>query len=341
MAEAATLTETDISVVEKPYDPIFVVGMNGSGTTMVVDSLSLHPDLYGFRRETRVIPYLISQADALGDLNDDQKFYKVWEMVCNIPEFTNMNNAVPPPIPSNWKDFPRDFASVLDAVFRYFAASEGKTRWCEKTPQHIQHMPALQAVFPNAKFIHLIRDGRDGAASFHRRWKRTPELTLFRWKKVVSAGMETGKTLGDNYFELKYEDLTESPELWMRKICKFLSVDYHEDVIKSRHPQSEKFGSIGKIEKNSAKWKKYFKEPQLSRLESIAGAQLASLGYSVSQQGDLDPSGRQIKSWKLMDHARQYRMELSSKIQGKSDRSWLFILKLPLISYKQSKLNRH
>ena len=121
--------------------------------------------------------------------------------------------------------------SVLDAVFLHFAAGEGKQRWCEKTPQHAQHIVALAMRFPAARFIHVIRDGRDCAVSFHRRWKRQPELTVFRWKKMVSVGREQGRRLGaGRYLEVRYEDLTAEPEFALRRICVFLGLPFDRGI---------------------------------------------------------------------------------------------------------------
>ena len=175
-----------ISVLNEQLSPVFIVGMNGSGTTMLLDSLGNHPDLYAYPRETRLIPNLIHNVDRYGDLNNDENFLRLWHAVLGIPAFRGKKYKSPkPPLPANWRDFPRNLAAVLDAVFRYFALTHGKIRWCEKTPQHVQHLQNLHAVFPGAKFIHIIRDGRDCAASFHRRWRRQPELTIYRWKKVI------------------------------------------------------------------------------------------------------------------------------------------------------------
>ena len=51
--------------------PVFVVGMNGSGTTLLLDCLNHHPRLYGFRKESRVIPYYIASVEKYKDLNND------------------------------------------------------------------------------------------------------------------------------------------------------------------------------------------------------------------------------------------------------------------------------
>ena len=155
--------------------------MSGSGTTMLLDCLGFHSQLYGFPFETKLIPYIAKRLHTFGDLNNDDNFFRLWKAVGRFPGFREVHSDyMPPSIPENWREFLRTLPAVLDAYFRYFAQKEGKTRWCEKTPMYVQHLNLIADLFPGAKFLHIIRDGRDCAASLHRRWKSTPELTVFR-----------------------------------------------------------------------------------------------------------------------------------------------------------------
>ncbi len=323
--------------------PIFLTGMNGSGTTMLRECLGRHPDIYGFPRETRLLPHLIATLDALGDLDADDNFRALWNRVLEIPAFVMHNGGKPPPLPDNWRDFPRRLQSVVDAVMRGFAAREGKTRWCEKTPQHVQHLPELHVAFPGAYFIHITRDGRDCAASFHRRWRRRPELTIYRWKKVVAQGRNDGRALGDRYFELKYEDLTTNPEIWMRSICEFIDVPFVEDVLVSAYPhQKDKKGSLGRIEPNTGKWRAYFSAAQVQRLERIAGAYLAELDYpSVTTQGSQDPPKTVLDYWRFMNYLKQYWIELTGRAQGKTQKRWGSLIRMPLVALRQWRTNKY
>lgn len=307
---------------------------------MLLDSLGRHPELYGFTRETRLIPDLLSRD--WGDLNDDDAFGKLWEAVRHMPAFGAMNNDQPSPLPDNWRSVERTPAAVIDEAISHFARRADKTVWMEKTPQHAQHVALLGSAWPNARFIHMVRDGRDCAASFNRRWKRTPELTLYRWKRVVRLCRAAGESLGrDRYLEIKYEDLTDNPEHWMQAACDFLRVDFDPVVLQSEQPQSEREGEVGTIVSRQARWRTAFSERQLGSLEKIAGSALAELGYEVdNQSGDQNPNRLLVKWWTVKDYFRQYTNEVISKVQGRNRKSWQTILRLPMTALSQARQQR-
>ncbi len=272
---------------------IFLVGVNGSGTTMLADALSRHPELYVLPRETRVLPYLAQHYpdSILGDLSARRALAHAlgrskafWQ--CNGNRSLLLSDEVLAPL--------SDFASVVDAMYDHFAQLEGKQRWGDKTPMYLQHIGLLARIFPDARFIHIYRDGRDSAQSFHRRWHQAPSRTIFRWKKAIALGREQGQRLGsERYFELSYEELTADPESWMRHICTFMGLDFHPEVLNSSMrymDETARQAAQGRMVQNSSKWRTYFNSNQVDELEQIAGKMLADLGYTVRLQGDRDLS---------------------------------------------------
>ncbi len=325
--------------------PVFVVGMNGSGTTMLLDCLGRHPELYAFPKETRLIPFLISRAPSYGDLKIDDNFQKLWDEVRALAVFRETNDNTPVPLPSDWRNYPRSLAAILDAVFGYFAARENKHRWCEKTPQHVQHLLALSQLFPAAKFIHVVRDGRDCAVSFHRRWLRRPELTVFRWKKVVAIGREQGRQLGtERYREIRYEDLTANPESSLRGVSGFLALPFNEATLESAQPYLQSVGTEGKrgLQANSGKWQGYFSVRLQQRLERIAGRTLASFGYATKcPECDANIPGWKRRYWSVTEALRQFGREIWRKLNGDLERPWRVILAKPVNALRQRQQNEY
>jgi hypothetical protein len=326
-------------------EPVFVVGMNGSGTTMLLDCLGRHPSLYAFPKETRLIPYLMARQRVHGDLAVDANFKALWDEVLALPAFSEVNGRVPVPLPEDWREHPRSLPAILDAVFSWFAAREGKRRWCEKTPQHVQHLLALSLDFPRARFIHVIRDGRDCAVSFHRRWKRQPELTVFRWKKVVSMGRDQGRRLGPKrYLEVRYEDLTAQPEQALRRICQFLELPFDPQVLQSAQPYLKGGRNarrpVGGLQRNSGKWRRYFSPRTIERLERIAGRTLAGCGYATGlPDADRDVSRWQRRYWSAAESMREYAREIWRKLNGDLERPWRVILIKPVTALRHRQHN--
>lgn len=322
--------------------PVFLVGMNGSGTTMLRDSLCRHPALYGFPRETRLLPHVIETIRRLGDLGDDKICRAAWEQVLKIPAFAIANAGTPPSIPDDWRSCTRTPGGIIDAAIRGFAMREGKGRWCEKSPQYVQHMPLLKEVFPTARFVHLVRDGRACAASFERRWGRLPDLTIYRWRQVVQHGRAAGASLGESYLEVRYEDLTADPEHWMSVICEHVGLAFDPVVLNSRNPQSDNPNRPGRIEAKPASWRKQLKPGTIRRLERIAGACLEEMGYQTQYvQGKRNPPRWLLSSWRVRDSIRLWFGSIAKKLRGKSRLPWTQVLAKPLASLRQSRTNRY
>lgn len=281
--------------------------MNGSGTTMLLDHLNNHPKLFGFRLETRVLPYFIAKLPEYGDLQIDDNFLMLWNEMRVAHPFVIANARKPIPLPDNWRKMERGVADVFDRIMMYFATGAGKARWCEKTPMHVLHITKLSELFPDAIFIHTIRDGRECAASFFRRWGYNPQRTMFRWKTAVREGRRQGHLLGDRYLEVRYDELTRDPESGMRRVCEFISVPFTPGVLTSSRFRPQMSGAEGAdISRNPAKYRQYFSDTTVDRLDLIGGSTLAELGYYTQHpHANEDPPPWRVKLWTMTDFCRQ------------------------------------
>ncbi|MEM1232383.1 MAG: sulfotransferase [Pseudomonadota bacterium] len=328
-----------MSSLQENSGPIFIVGMNGSGTTMLLDCLGRHSQLYAFHKEVRLIPYILKEASRFNTLRtaDDRAAYAHW--ILSLPVFAAVAAETPPAAPT-LGDCPADAAAVLDRVFHAFAASAGKVRWAEKSPQNAQHIARLAGAFKDARFVHVLRDGRDAAASFQRRWLRDPQLTIYRWKKVVQLARRDGQQLGaQRYLEVTYETLTAQPEQTLREICEFLALPFEPVVLESSRPYLDAPGESGQgISVNSGRWKKHFSASTLQRLEGIAGNTLAEFGYTPANPeaaGDADLGKGTLRWLRSKDAVRQFLREIRLKLKGEIARPWSVILAKPLGALRQ------
>jgi hypothetical protein len=283
------LRESDIEHMDP--SPTFVLGMNGSGTTMLADCLGQHPELYVFPYETKVLPYFLLNAGQFGDLSGLHARRALAMEIGATKEFWQANGHRAIKLCDDMLAEP-GFAGVVNALFRYLAAPTGKQRWVEKSPQNLGFTRELAAAFPNARFVHIIRDGRDCAQSLHRRWRFDPVVSIYRWRKLVQLGRAAGAELGPaRYLEVGYEALTSQPRAVMARICDFLHVPYTEDMLSaSMRTADPRIASQGTIVSNSDKWRRYFPARTVEAMERTSGGFLSELGYRVSVHGTAEPS---------------------------------------------------
>lgn len=325
---------------------IFIVGMNGSGTTMLADCLNNHPLIYFHRAEIKTIPYYYFTISKYGDLKDENNFKKLLKDFSNNSGFLASNNHVPVEIPINFDTLnEKSLSKVIDLTFSFFASRLNKPIWGDHSPKYAAFIPELIELFPKAKIIHIIRDGRDCAQSFNRRFGQNIYRTVFQWKKLVRKARDDGLAAGgERYFEIKYEDLTGSPEHYMKKICSFLDVPFDRKVLSSNMPMfmaENPREQNGTIVQNTGKWRKIFTNTQIRKLEDIAGATIADVGYEVMfSKGNKDIGNTKLFFLKCLDQIHS----CISLISGRNDLLYYNIgtfIKIIKKSLKQNKYYKY
>ena len=179
-----------------------------------------------------------------------------------------------------------------------YAEKEGKPRaayWVDHSPTNIKHAKTLLGLFPDSRFIHIIRDGRAVAASIMPLdWgPNTIDKTACSWKSRVSRYLSLESSLNnDQVLRVRYEDLIQAPETALRDICSFLDIAYQPQMIKGSgfkvpRYQDKQHALIGKEpDKNRINaWEKSLTPRQIEIFESIAGELLLSLGYALQYEG--------------------------------------------------------
>ncbi len=164
--------------------------------------LDSHPEM-AIPLETHFVPDLIkarrwerADADRLAEVVTTHRRWGDFHL--DADELTRRFNAVEP----------LEIGELIRTFYRYYAEQQGKPRWGDKTPGYVREMIRIEHVLPEARFIHLIRDGRDVALSvLGMDWgPDTVESAARRWKKRVLRGREQAARL-PHYIEVRYEDL--------------------------------------------------------------------------------------------------------------------------------------
>ena len=200
----------------------FIVGAPRSGTTLLRFMLDAHPAL-AIPPETGFLAAIAGDADRLSG-EDVHRAITTYH-----PDFPG------------WEDFglsaddyrtrlktiePFSVAEGVREFYRMYAAKHGKRRFGDKTPTYCQHMSAIGRLLPEARFIHIVRDGRDVAVSLRKVWfapaKDIASLAAY-WSSLVRGAR---KAATSRYMEVRYEALIADPEHVIRTICDFIRLDF-------------------------------------------------------------------------------------------------------------------
>jgi len=189
---------------------------------------------------------------------------------------------------------PLSYADAIRQIFGMYAASKGKSRYGDKTPGYVMHIPELSRLLPEARFIHVIRDGRDVLLSNLETRFGPADVAegALVWRRVVSAGRRAGSELGPGrYCELRYEDLLNDPEAEIRRLAEFVSLDFHDDMLQYFERGNEIVGSAWHHRhlnlpptKGLRNWRIEMPRQHVFAFEVLAGGQLEALGYDRSSE---------------------------------------------------------
>ena len=258
--------------------PLFIIGSPRSGTTFL--SSLLKPSSYGAPFETQFFIKYNQKLPMYGDLNIFQNLEKLiediskerpvqqWEIALNTQEIyqqLNKENIT--------------FNAVLNQICLKVSAKKGKISWGDKTPQYIDKIETINHLFPEAKYLYIIRDGRDVARSLLKKpWGPNNFYTCaVKWKNSNKEN-STLKILEKNgqLLKIKYEDLLDDTINISEKIYLFLNEAY---------PVKEITPLLIKTRKgNYYKWREKMSAGQLAIYNSCAGETLKLHGYDAPQQ---------------------------------------------------------
>jgi hypothetical protein len=262
--------------------PFFIVGSARSGTTLLRLILNAHPAV-AVPPESRFITELfegkdeVEVEDFLSRLDRHQRF-ALWDLPIELvrAEFGD-ERSVP-------------YRSAVEAPFRAFMHTNSKVRWGDKTPRYVEHMPFIHRLWDGARFIHLIRDGREVALSYADVpfGPKTVGRAAALWARRVSTGRDAGAALPDGtYLEVRYETLVSEPETTVREIARFLDLDFDPGMLDdTKRAQAAVSHRSGRFNPNvtrppgpGRRWQERMSDGDVEVFEAVAGGLLDELGF--------------------------------------------------------------
>jgi hypothetical protein len=292
-----------MSVMQRPMP--LVVGVPRSGTTLLRMMIDAHPAI-AIPPETGFLPAL-ADLDPVCDASR-----AAWEIITGF---------------HTWPDFQLDASALRDtldrlapitpadaarAFYRSYAARFGKDQWGDKTPTYGTELLRIASLLPEARFVHIIRDGRDVALSVRGLWFRpgdSVEACAEDWSTRLARTRALG-ALVPSYLEIQYEALVQFPERTLREVCRFLGLgfdpqmlEYHVRAAARLDEHQVRYAPDGRllVSKDERlrnqqlvmapprpdrvqRWKREMTQDDTRRFEAVAGEWLERLGYAVQSR---------------------------------------------------------
>jgi hypothetical protein len=268
----------------------FVVARGRSGTTLLRAILDSHSDLAIPGESHFPIQFAVRPLDR-GDRGEFRADAFVDDLL-NHWAFRRWGLPEDEVRASFQRERPASLDDAIRLAYAIYARRQGKGRFGDKTPSFVIHIDRLALLFPEARFVHLIRDGRDVALSYLDAdfgAGTLPEAAIY-WDRYVRRGRESGARLGPSrYLEVRYENLVDDPEGAVRSICTFLDLSFEDEMMRYFERIDPLYRSLSHREHHSnlylpptkglRDWRRQMPPRDLAIFESIAGDLLDELGY--------------------------------------------------------------
>lgn len=278
-----------------PY--VFIVGCPRSGTTLLQRIVNAHPQIAimpeaqwiprrfkerkGLTPEGMVLPGLIPllvEHPRFADLHFDPE---------ELPKLLETGEVV-------------SYADFVSRIFDHYGQHKGKALVGNKTPGFVRRLDAFHLLWPKARFVHLIRDGRDVCLSMadwpkaqlkhpgdFATWKDDRVSTAaFWWELHVRDGRRAGNSLGPElYYEVRYESLVKNPAEECAALCAFLGLPYDEAMLQFHEGKSNRDPGLSAkhawlpVTPGLRDWRSQMRAEDVERFEGAVGELLDELSY--------------------------------------------------------------
>jgi hypothetical protein len=252
--------------------PIFVLGCQRSGTTLLCAVLNRHPALF-IENE---LPWETYEHFDGGqtDIDDLSAQLAAHLNLTQSPSWLATQHAASP-------------FGILELALRTRAGNLNKQSWGIKDPRLTYFLPQFLRAYPNSKAILLMRDARATAASIipMREHIANAYYAAKLWKREVNIQLDLAERYATRILSVKYEDFVLEPERHLEQICHFLNIPYHTNMLDESNvvPITESRGTVNITTPISTdkidQWKNALNRRQLGIIEHVAGDRLRMLGY--------------------------------------------------------------
>lgn len=315
--------------------PILILGSERSGTNLLRAMLQSHSEiaspppagfvevLGSFARNYFTETNEPRFSALIEDINLlTSTHHNPWKMKFSVKQVLNELHEAP------------SFWSVFRALNDIYARTENAAFWVSKEPGLFRFSNDISNSLSDSKFIYLVRDGRDVAASmlrgnlhaFHiyeaaNAWSDTQKLCLSALRELGPSG---------RLHLIRYEDLIANPHLELSEIMKFLNIPfeeqqlkYHEDANVINHSKKSRFWknlSNPINSNNTMQYKNYLSRKEVTLFETIARQEMTQLGYKLETKADLKLSHSNMTSYKFISSLKRYIWSFDPRAEARRSR---------------------
>lgn len=271
------------------HPPIFILGAPRSGTSLLSRMLGNHPAI-AVPDETKIFEAFVRLLPLYGDLREPGRLRRLahdvvgWRWIRRLPDPPTLDEVLA-------KVVQPDLCGVFEAMLVVWTERQGKPRWGEKSPNNLFYWSQLDAAFPTALVVHIVRDGRDVALSQIAApfGPKTMALAAERWVHHINLIRAIGRRLGPaRYVEIRYEDLLAAPEATITRVLDLagepfdpVMLQFHENA---RPVGTDPLNDVNILKPlqvgNTGKWAADVSPADVAVFESIAGPTLDACGYA-------------------------------------------------------------
>lgn len=271
----------------------FLTGCERSGTTMLRAMVDAHPEV-AVPDESHFLPALAARRHEV-ETGSTVDVERLVGLLHASPGFRRWGLDPREVADGLHHAGPSQLAGAVRLLYHLYARRQGKFRYADKTTTYVFAMPVIAAMLPEARFVHLIRDGRNVALSLLQLpWgPETVEEAAVWWRVRVEAARDAGSMLGPRrYTAVHFEDLATSPATELTRVAEFLDIPWHDRMLQY-HDQSSA-GILQRMPEGRQQAHRNLRRPPTTTLrdwrrelpatsqlafEALAGDLLEELGY--------------------------------------------------------------
>jgi omega-hydroxy-beta-dihydromenaquinone-9 sulfotransferase len=286
--------------------PVFIIGAGRSGTTVLYHLLTFHKDLCWFSNVSDRYPRapILPLANRVIELPWIGKKVKTRILNRTIPSLRPVEGPVTYHKYGQFdyrrrmteEDWTPELEERLKGAMRNHLQWTGKARFLSKQTANNQRIRLINKMFPDANYVHIIRDGRgvassllkvpwheriyfwwlDGGAEKWREMGRDPiELCAVHWEMDEREILQNKHLFAERYLEIRYEDLVVETNKILKTILDFCQLDDYPEF----------YEDVPKLKNMNYKWGQGLSEEQKHMMEASIGDFLVELGYELETIG--------------------------------------------------------